>query len=43
MNVLEELISQTKRKEIKDYDDLIAILQYVKAHKEIDKKRYVCV
>lgn len=35
MNVLKELISQVKRKEIKDYDDLMAVLQYVKAHKEI--------
>ena len=38
MNVLEELISQAKRKEIKDYDDLIAILQYVKAHRKNQKK-----
>lgn len=38
MNVLKELISQVKRKEIKDYDDLMAVLQYVKAHEEINKK-----
>ena len=38
MNVLKELISQVKRKEIKDYDDLMAVLQYVKEHKEINKK-----
>ena len=38
MNVLKELISQAKLKEIKDYDDLIAVLQYVKAHKEINEK-----
>ena len=38
MNVLKELISQAKRKKIKDYDDLIAVLQYVKAHKEINKE-----
>ena len=43
MNVLKELISQVKRKEIKDYDHLMAVLQYVKEHKEINKKRYVCV
>lgn len=29
MNILKELISQVKRKEIKDYDDLMAVLQYV--------------
>ena len=38
MNVLKELISQVKRKEIKNYDDLMAVIQYVKEHKEINKK-----
>lgn len=35
MNILKELISQVKRKEIKDYDDLMAVLQYVNQHKEL--------
>ena len=38
MNVLKELISQVKRKEIKDYDDLMAVLQYVNQLEEFDAK-----
>ena len=36
MNILKELICQVRLKEIKDYDDLMAVLQYVSQLEEFN-------